>query len=128
VLRYHCQENYFVTNFGDSDTREDIPQLCDGYEQEVIRELNLRASGISTVIWATGYVFDFSLGETARTRRRWLHGPDTRTDPVRRFIFPGYAVVATAAGPESCLGWEMTLPALPAHIAMRERQEVEAAV
>jgi putative flavoprotein involved in K+ transport len=71
VLRYHCQENYFVTNFGDSDTREGIPQLRDGYEQ-VIRELNLKASGISTVIWATGYVFDFSLGETARTRRRWL--------------------------------------------------------
>ena len=35
--------------------------MRDGYEQEVISELDLRASGISTVIWATGYTFDFSL-------------------------------------------------------------------
>ena len=27
----------------------------------MIRELNLKASGISTVIWAIGYTFDFSL-------------------------------------------------------------------
>src|SRR5215472_8340805 len=40
---------------------EIVPQLHDGYEQEVITELDLRASGISTVIWATGYAFDFSL-------------------------------------------------------------------
>ena len=35
--------------------------MRDGYEQEVISELDLRASEISTVIWATGYTFDFSL-------------------------------------------------------------------
>jgi putative flavoprotein involved in K+ transport len=40
---------------------ETVPQLSDGYEQEVITELNLKAAGISTVIWATGYAFDFSL-------------------------------------------------------------------
>jgi len=40
---------------------EDVLQLRDGYEQEVITKLDLRASGISTVIWATGYTFDFSL-------------------------------------------------------------------
>ena len=42
---------------------EIVPQLRDGYEQEVITELNLRASGISTVIWATGYAFEFSLAK-----------------------------------------------------------------
>jgi putative flavoprotein involved in K+ transport len=40
---------------------EDVPQLRDGYEQEVITELDLRASEISVVVWATGYGFDFSL-------------------------------------------------------------------
>ncbi len=40
---------------------QDIPQLRDGYEQDVITELDLEASGISTVVWATGYAFDFNL-------------------------------------------------------------------
>ena len=40
---------------------DEIPQLHDGYEQEELTELDLTASGISAVIWATGYTFDFSL-------------------------------------------------------------------
>lgn len=40
---------------------EDIPQLRDGYEQPIIEELDLKAAGISTIIWATGYTFDFGL-------------------------------------------------------------------
>jgi len=40
---------------------EIVPQLRDGYEQEVITELDLKATSISTVIWATGYAFDYSL-------------------------------------------------------------------
>jgi putative flavoprotein involved in K+ transport len=34
-------------------------ELQDGYEAEIIRELDLNAAGINTVIWATGYAFDF---------------------------------------------------------------------
>jgi putative flavoprotein involved in K+ transport len=40
---------------------DEIPRLHDGYEQEELTELDLTASGISAVIWATGYTFDFSL-------------------------------------------------------------------
>jgi len=40
---------------------EIIPQLEDGYAQEVITELDLKDSGISIILWATGYNFDFSL-------------------------------------------------------------------
>lgn len=40
---------------------EAVPQLRDGYEQAQITELDLNAAGISTVIWATRYTFDFSL-------------------------------------------------------------------
>jgi putative flavoprotein involved in K+ transport len=44
----------------------DAPQdrrvaLRDGYGQPVITELDVRAAGITSVIWAAGYGFDFSL-------------------------------------------------------------------
>ena len=40
---------------------ESVRELYDGYAQEQTTELDQIASGISTVIWATGYSFDFSL-------------------------------------------------------------------
>ena len=40
---------------------ESVLQLHDGYEQVQIPELDLKASGISTVVWAMGYSFDFGL-------------------------------------------------------------------
>ena len=40
---------------------ETLPALTDGYEAEMIPELDLEAAGITSVIWATGYKFDFSL-------------------------------------------------------------------
>ena len=40
---------------------ESLPKLTDGYDAEVIQELNLKSSGIKTVIWATGYQCDYSL-------------------------------------------------------------------
>jgi putative flavoprotein involved in K+ transport len=40
---------------------EDVPQLRHGYEQPIIEELGLRSLGINTLIWATGYTFDYSL-------------------------------------------------------------------
>lgn len=50
----------YIARMGLNAPVETIPQLRDGYEQEVITELDLKASGISTIIWATGYTFDFS--------------------------------------------------------------------
>jgi putative flavoprotein involved in K+ transport len=38
---------------------ERLPLLQDGYQQPEIRELDLQSAGISAVIWATGYRFDF---------------------------------------------------------------------
>jgi putative flavoprotein involved in K+ transport len=37
-----------------------VEEPRDGFEQDQIRELNLSASGITTVLWATGYEWDFS--------------------------------------------------------------------
>ena len=38
-----------------------LPELSDGFEVKEILELDLRSVDISSVIWATGYKFDFSL-------------------------------------------------------------------
>lgn len=40
---------------------ERLPELCDGYAADEILALDLAAAGITSVIWATGYTFDFSL-------------------------------------------------------------------
>jgi putative flavoprotein involved in K+ transport len=40
--------------------KQSLPQLRDGYKAKEIMELDLKSAGISTVIWATGYTFDFS--------------------------------------------------------------------
>lgn len=40
---------------------ETLPKLRDGYEAKEILELDLKSAGITTVIWATSYKFDFGL-------------------------------------------------------------------
>ena len=40
---------------------ESLPQLRDAYEAPEILELDLEKAGITTVIWAIGYKFDYSL-------------------------------------------------------------------
>ena len=40
---------------------EALPELSDGYQAEEILELDLKSAGISSVIWATGYKFDFGM-------------------------------------------------------------------
>lgn len=39
---------------------DDLPELQDGYRAPVLTELDLDDAGISAIIWATGYSFDFS--------------------------------------------------------------------
>ena len=40
---------------------ETLPALTDGFAQPILTELDLKAAGITNVIWATGYDFDFSI-------------------------------------------------------------------
>jgi putative flavoprotein involved in K+ transport len=51
----------YISRAGLAAPTESIPRLVDGYQQEEVTELNLQRLAISTVIWATGYAFDFSL-------------------------------------------------------------------
>ncbi len=53
-------DNY-IEKSGQDATIESLPELRDGYEAELIPELDLKSAGITSVIWATGYKFDFSL-------------------------------------------------------------------
>src|SRR5262249_23316831 len=40
---------------------ETVPQLHDGYDAPEILELDLKSAGITSVIWAAGYSYDYSL-------------------------------------------------------------------
>jgi putative flavoprotein involved in K+ transport len=51
----------FIAQAGLSAPPESLPELRDGFEAKEIAELDLQAAGITTIIWAIGYEFDFSL-------------------------------------------------------------------
>jgi putative flavoprotein involved in K+ transport len=51
----------FVERNGLNIAPERLPELRDGYDAEEILELDLSAAGIASIIWATGYAFDYSL-------------------------------------------------------------------
>jgi len=40
---------------------ETVPELKDGYEMPEMSELDLKSAGVTTLIWAMGYDFDFNL-------------------------------------------------------------------
>jgi putative flavoprotein involved in K+ transport len=51
----------YVASTGMSVPAETLPILRDGFDQRLLTELDLAAAGITNVIWATGYAFDFSM-------------------------------------------------------------------
>jgi putative flavoprotein involved in K+ transport len=51
----------YIEKSGMDAPTETLPELRDGYEAEEMLELDLESAGISSIIWATGYKFDFSL-------------------------------------------------------------------
>jgi putative flavoprotein involved in K+ transport len=57
----------YVANTGMSAPEETLPVLRDGFDQRILTELDLAAAGVTNVIWATGYTFDFSMIRLAVT-------------------------------------------------------------
>jgi putative flavoprotein involved in K+ transport len=51
----------FIQENGFDAPAEEVPQLRDGFTQPIAEELDLRAAGVNTVIWAMGYGFDYGL-------------------------------------------------------------------
>lgn len=50
----------YIEKTGLDAPSEELPQLRDGYNADVVTELDLKARNIATVIWATGYTCDFT--------------------------------------------------------------------
>jgi putative flavoprotein involved in K+ transport len=55
------QIDEFIEREGMNLPRESPPTMREAYESETILELDLKTTGINSVIWATGYTFDYSL-------------------------------------------------------------------
>jgi len=51
----------YIAQNGLNAPPEKLPALRDGYDAEEITMLDLRSAGITTIIWAMGYSFDFRL-------------------------------------------------------------------
>jgi putative flavoprotein involved in K+ transport len=51
----------YVERVGLDVPQETLPKLEDGYDAEVITELDVQSAGITSVVWATGYRRDFGL-------------------------------------------------------------------
>jgi putative flavoprotein involved in K+ transport len=51
----------YIVQSGLDVPEETLPELRDGFEAELIPELDLESAGITSVIWATGFKFDFSM-------------------------------------------------------------------
>lgn len=51
----------FIEKAGIDAPQEDEPELTDGYELDAIAELDLEAAGVRSIVWATGYRYDFGL-------------------------------------------------------------------
>lgn len=49
----------YIAKNGIQAPLETLPQLTDGYAAEVITRLDFKAHGITSLIWAIGYVYDF---------------------------------------------------------------------
>jgi hypothetical protein len=104
----------YISRVGLAAPTESIPRLLDGYQQEELTELNLQQVGISTVMWATGYAFDFSFVK--------LPVVDSDRYPIQKrgvTRYPGlyFCPGCTAEGREFCsvsetmlLIWQHILP------------------
>lgn len=51
----------FIAASGITAPQDELPNLQDGYAAEIITELDLKAENITSIIWAMGYVSDYSL-------------------------------------------------------------------
>lgn len=60
VTQFRKGVDKYVEKTGLDVPEETVSEPQDGYEQEVIAELDLMDAGIDTILWATGYGWDYS--------------------------------------------------------------------
>ena len=56
-------DKYIKMNEIDAEEASNQPPSKAGFDSEIIEQLDLHAEGIKTIIWATGYKFDYSLAK-----------------------------------------------------------------
>jgi putative flavoprotein involved in K+ transport len=56
----HKVDDFIIENHIEAEEEPDKPEPRDGYNAEIIEELDLNEDGINTIVWATGYRYDFS--------------------------------------------------------------------
>jgi putative flavoprotein involved in K+ transport len=60
ALEFKQRVDRFIQERGLEAPEDDEPALSDGYDAPVLTDLDLDSAGIGTIIWATGYGFDYS--------------------------------------------------------------------
>jgi putative flavoprotein involved in K+ transport len=53
-------DRYIQANGMDAPA-EEVPQYTDGYQVPPIEQLDLKAAGITSIVWASGFRFDYSI-------------------------------------------------------------------
>jgi putative flavoprotein involved in K+ transport len=54
-------DGYIQARGLDAPAEDAPPPIRDGYAQPIVEELDLKAAGVGTIVWATGYRYDFGL-------------------------------------------------------------------
>jgi len=111
----------YVARTGLSVPSETIPQLRYGYDQDVITELDLKGSGISTVLWATGYNFDFSLVKLPLSMRMGIPSRSEESRTTKGCTF-SECLGFTSQRSGILFGVGDDAAYLAAHIAARDRE------
>ena len=57
----HLIDEYIEKTATPRLSTEELPLLQDGFGKEEITDLSLKSAGITAIIWAIGYSFDFNL-------------------------------------------------------------------
>jgi putative flavoprotein involved in K+ transport len=110
----------FIQEHGIAAPRETLPVSRDGYDSPVIRELNLRDANITSILWTTGFSFDFS----------WVHPVVLDSDgfPIQKRGVadqPGLYFAGLPWLPEQKTGLLIGVGEQAAHVAAHIAQEMK---
>jgi putative flavoprotein involved in K+ transport len=116
----------FIQENGLDAPAEEVPQLRDGFTQPIVEELDLRAAGISTVIWAMGYRFDYHLVKLPVFDSDGFPVQTRGVSDVAGLYFVGLPWMPTERS-GFLIGVDETAARIATHIAQRQSQTRQSA-
>jgi putative flavoprotein involved in K+ transport len=102
----------FVDAHGLAAPVEELPVRRDGFAQPVVEELDLKEAGVATVVWATGYRFDYGI-----VRLPVLDGDGFPIQSRGVTAYPGLCFVGLPWMPAERSGFLLGVGAAAGHIA-----------